>query len=333
MKIVVIGLGSMGKRRIRLLTQIVDELELYGVDGREDRCEEARKAAAECGATIKTFKSIAEVAATAKIDAAVISTSPLSHASIIHECLENGWHVFTELNLVTDGYDENLALAKDKGVMLYLSSTPMFRNETNYITNKVADSNKPLSYIYHVGQYLPDWHPWESYKDFFIGQKKTNGCREILAIELPWMERCFGKIDKIQAMSLRQTGLDIDFQDNYNIIISHENGHKGVFVVDIVCRKPVRYFEVYGEELYITWDGSTTGLKEFDIEKKELSQVDLYTSVNHREGYNSFIIENAYEAELRDFFDSLEGKKKPEYDFEKDKAILERIDEVEACMN
>ena len=35
-----------------------------------------------------------------------------------------------------------------------------------------------------LGQYLPDWHPWESYKSFFVSNKKTNGCRELFAIEL-----------------------------------------------------------------------------------------------------------------------------------------------------
>lgn len=333
MKIVVIGLGSMGKRRVRLLCQIIEDLELYGIDGREDRCEEAIAAAAELGKTIQTYHSIDEVAKAAKIDAAVISTSPLSHNAIIHECLLNGWNVFTELNLVADGYDENMALAKEKNLLLYLSSTPMFRNETNYITRRVSQNSKPLSYIYHIGQYLPDWHPWESYKDFFIGQKKTNGCREILAVELPWMERCFGKLKKVQAVSMRQTELDIDFNDNYNILVTHESGHKGVLVVDVVCRKPVRYFEVYGEELYITWDGSTKGLKELNLDNNEFEAVDLYSAVSHREGYNSFIIENAYEAELRDFFAALEGTKEPEYSFEKDKAILAIIDEVEACVD
>ena len=41
MKIVVIGLGSMGKRRIRLIKELYPEYEIIGVDGREDRRNEA----------------------------------------------------------------------------------------------------------------------------------------------------------------------------------------------------------------------------------------------------------------------------------------------------
>lgn len=333
MRMIVIGLGSMGKRRLRLLHSIDSSIELIGIDGRLDRQNEAKNLAKELGFELQTYSNISEIQLDTEIKAAIISTSPLSHSSIIYECLIRGWNVFTELNLVTDGYDENIALAKEKNLVLYLSSTPMFRNEIKYITKRVHDTNGALNYIYHIGQYLPDWHPWESYKDFFIGQKRTNGCREILAVELPWMVRCFGDIKDIKAVSLKQTGLDIDFHDCYNILVTHKNGHKGVLTTDVVCRKAVRYLEVYGENLYITWDGSTEGLREHNIETNETNKVDLYSVINHQEGYNSLIIENAYEAELMDFLDVLDNKKQAEYDFEKDKEILNWIDEVEACQN
>lgn len=41
LRIVVIGLGSMGKRRIRLLKQIDETIEITGVDTRDDRRHEA----------------------------------------------------------------------------------------------------------------------------------------------------------------------------------------------------------------------------------------------------------------------------------------------------
>ena len=37
MKIVVIGLGSMGKRRIRLIKEMYPDYTVVGIDGREDR--------------------------------------------------------------------------------------------------------------------------------------------------------------------------------------------------------------------------------------------------------------------------------------------------------
>ena len=266
----------------------------------------------------------------------MISTSPLSHASIIRECLNKGLNVFTELNLVTDGYDEIISLAKEKGLTLFLSSTPIYRDEMRYIIGKMHDLTKDgdpvkkVNYNYHVGQYLPDWHPWESYKDFFIGNKRTNGCREILAVELPWMVKAFGEIESVKAISDQKTGLDIDFNDCYNVLIKHKTGHTGVFTVDVVSRPPVRDLKISGEEFYISWDGSPTGLKEYVGADKGLVPVELYTSVEHREGYNATIVENMYVTELLDFLAVCRGDKAPEYSFEEDREILGIIDEIEA---
>ena len=108
MKIIVIGLGSMGKRRIRLLSENKD-IQLFGIDSQESRCAEVKEKF-----DLKCYASIAEAVAAEHPDAAVISTSPLSHAAIVKECLQNNLHVFTEINLVADGYAENMAIAKEK---------------------------------------------------------------------------------------------------------------------------------------------------------------------------------------------------------------------------
>ena len=174
MNIVVIGLGSMGKRRIRLIREMFPHFCIYGVDGREDR----RKDATETfGITCK--ETIDQISDTYSVDAAFICTSPLTHCNLIAQCLNQDWHVFTELNLVADGYKENMELAKRKGKKLFLSSTFFYREEIKYIRSKIT-ADKKWNYIYHIGQYLPDWHPWESYNEFFIGDKRTNGCREIM---------------------------------------------------------------------------------------------------------------------------------------------------------
>ena len=118
-----------------------------------------------------------------RFDAALVCTAPITHAKIIGELLDAGLPVFTELNLVDDGYDELTAKAREKGLPLFLSSTMLYRAETQYIKAQVAAFKKPVNYIYHIGQYLPDWHPWENYKNFFVGDKRTGGVREIFGID------------------------------------------------------------------------------------------------------------------------------------------------------
>ncbi len=322
MNLVVIGLGSMGKRRIRLIREMYPEYLVYGIDAREDRCKDVSEEF-----SIKCFRSLDE--AGKGIDAAFVCTSPLSHSSIIRQCILRKWNVFTELNLVDDGYDENIELAKENEVSLFLSSTFLYREEIRYISSKITKDVK-WNYIYHIGQYLPDWHPWESYKDFFLGDKRTNGCREILAIELPWLTGAFGDVREINVVNDKMTNLDIDFNDNYIISLTHEGGNKGCLVVDVVSPVGVRKLETYSEGKYICWGGTPESLQEFDQSSNKLSHVRLNEKTEHMEGYNSFVVENAYKNEIREFFDVLTKDKKPLYGFEQDKVILAIINKIGA---
>lgn len=322
MNIAVIGLGSMGKRRIRLMKEMYPEYNIVGIDGREDRQKET---STKFG--INCYKDLAQVDLV--IDCVFVCTSPLSHYSIIHNALEHGYHVFSELNLVADGYDENIILAKEKNVKLFLSSTFFYREELKYIREKIHNDIR-WNYIYHIGQYLPDWHPWESYKDFFLGNKITNGCREILAIELPWLLDTFGKVTNINVVGDKITNLSIDYKDNFMIQLVHENGNKGCLIVDVVSPIAVRNLEIYSEGNYLVWNGNPNTLSEYDSVNRELFSVKLSESNEHIKGYSSIIVENAYKNEIKEFFEVVLNNKEPLYSFEKDKNILELIDRIGA---
>ena len=322
MNIVVIGLGSMGKRRIRLIKELYPDFKIVGVDGREDRRLEAAEKF-----KIFTVASISNVSS--EVDCAFICTSPLSHSDIITECLNNKWNVFTELNLVDDGYDKNLKMAEDNGLTLFLSSTFLYREEIKYIRSKITNDKK-WNYVYHIGQYLPDWHPWEKYNDFFISEKRTNGCREILAIELPWLTRAFGDVSEFRVVSDKMTDLRIGFNDNFMIQFAHKSGSKGSLIVDVVSPVAVRKLEVYAENCYLSWDGTPDSLYEFDFQTKNLNKVTLEETSEHIEGYSSFVIENAYRNEIEEFFDVVLTGKSPLYGYSQDYKVLRLINSLGA---
>ena len=322
MKVVVIGLGSMGRRRIRLMQTLSDSPEIVGVDLSADRRKQAEK---ETGvATVGDLKS---AIALVHPNAALVCTSPMSHGEIVRQCLEAGLNVFTEINLQGDWYEEALSLAKQKGLKFFISSTFLYRKEIEYVTEAVK--GQMVNYIYHSGQYLPDWHPWENYKNFFVSNKKTNACREILAIEFPWIVKAFGEIESVHVMRDKNSTLELDFPDNYMISIRHKNGNKGVFCQDVISRKGLRRLEVYSERLHLFWEGTPQSLSVYDIDKKELQPIKLYEDVEQRAGYNANIIENAYREELVNFFDVLQGVAAPRHSFERDKSVLDLIDGIE----
>ncbi len=324
MQILVVGLGSMGKRRIRLLQENFKNISIVGVDGRLDRRTEA-----EDKYNIDTYEEIEKAINDNNPKAVVICTSPLSHASIIKKCLNNSLHVFTEINLVKDGYEDIIKLSKENNLELFLSSTMIYRKELKYISDKVKGQEKRVNYRYHVGQYLPDWHPWENYNEFFVGDKRTNGCREIFAIELPWIIKTFGQIEEIKYFRDKISDLNIDYPDTYSLLIQHKEGHIGNINVDIVSRKAIRNLEIYSEDMHIFWDGTPTGLEEYDCQDKKVVKINTYKDINQDSNYAANIIENVYLDELKIFIDKINGKNNEKYTYEDDLYTLSIIDKIE----
>ncbi|MCR5289224.1 MAG: Gfo/Idh/MocA family oxidoreductase [Treponema sp.] len=326
MKTLIVGYGSMGRRRIRLLQNIVKDVEIICVDSNPERQMQAKEA------NIEAFSDL-NVAINEKPDIAFVCTSPGHHAEIILALVNSRINVFTELNLLDNDYDKIISLAKEKDVTVFMSSTMLYNKQIQKIDEFVKSTKKPLTYIYHIGQYLPDWHPWESYKDFFIGRKETNGVREILAIQMPWIVNTFGKIKSLNSNAQRCSELDIDFNDSIVSNFVHENGNIGVFVADTVSRKATTSLEVIGEDLHLFWHGHNDDLQVYNPETKELETISMYNNVEHREGYADNIIENQYSDEIQDFIDAVYKKTTPKYSIEKDKYILKIIDEIEGKLN
>ncbi len=318
MKIAVVGLGSMGKRRIRLIRTFFPEIEIFGIDNREDRKVEVKE--------LFEVQSLPSIEEARGCDALFVCTDPVHHAVIIKEALDNNLNIFTELNLIADGYKENMKTAKEKGLVLFLSSTPLYRRETNYIKGKVA--GEKVSYTYHVGQYLPDWHPWENFSEFFVGNKRTNGCREIFAVELPWIVDAFSQVVDCYAVADKLSNLELSYPDSFHVILKHKNGTVGNITVDVVARNAVRRLEVLNEQMHIIWEGTPTTLYDYCLNEKKLKTVSLYEEIMQDSRYSNNIIEDAYLDEIKNFFEVLGGAK-ARWSFEQDYNVLALIDKIE----
>ena len=325
MKLLVIGLGSMGKRRLRLLSKYYPDFQVCGCDNSPDRRAQVNEQF-----KINVFADADSAIHAEQPDAALVCTSPESHGSIILNCIDHGLHIFSEINLLLDQYEEIIEKAKENKVKLFLSSTLLYRREIQIIKDLVSIQKTKVNYRYHVGQYLPDWHPWDSRRDFFVWNSRTNGCREIFAIDLPWILKTFGKVKNISVLKDNLSELDIGYPDNYIVSIEHENGNKGVFLADVVCRTAVRDLLVYSEKMHLVWKGTPNSLRQYNIDKKVMEEIATYDEIEKDLEYADSIIENAYLEELRVFIDMITGKQSNEqYTFAEDRETLQLIDRIE----
>jgi len=109
MKFLVIGLGSMGKRRIRCL-KALGENDIIGFDIRKDRCEEVER---KYG--IKTFSDFQQ-AEKENPDVFIISVPSNFHHFYAMKAYEHKKHFFTESNFLSEGIDDLIKIEEEGGI-------------------------------------------------------------------------------------------------------------------------------------------------------------------------------------------------------------------------
>jgi predicted dehydrogenase len=300
MKFFIVGLGSMGKRRIRNL-HVNGEKDIVGFDVRADRREEART---KYGiTTIDNFHDIVPN----DFDVMIISTSPEAHGDYIRFALAHQKHFFTEHPTSTDGY-EDILHNPDLGFVAAPSCTLRFYTPVKMMKKMLDEGavGKIFAFQYHMGQYLPDWHPWEDYRDVYFSKKETSACREMLPFELIWLTWLMqSPVTDISGTITKVTDLDMDADDIILANVKHANGILGNVVIDVISRKPFRTLRVLGSTGVLAWERFDHEIKLFHADTKT-EEVIPVPKGNPESGYVNE--EEMYNDEMKAFLDAVYGR-------------------------
>jgi predicted dehydrogenase len=300
MKFLVVGLGSMGKRRIRCL-QTLGHTDISGVDLREDRREEAERLY-----SVRTF-SRADAKSIAANDVVIVSTPPNHHLEYLKPAVEAGKHVFVEASVVAAGLSELDALARKKGVIVAPSCTLRFHPAVKQVATLVANGalGKVANFSYHSGQYLPDWHPWEKVADFYVSNPETGGAREIVPFELTWLTEVFGWPTSVSGARASTMDVGAAIDDTYVLTLRYPRT-LGVLIVDVVARAAIRRLLVNMERGQITWDWSDNAVCVYQSDTGKWAAHKL-PEPKAAAGYNKNIAEQMYVDEIASFVGAISG--------------------------
>ena len=200
MKALVIGLGSMGRRRVRCL-QHHGVQAISGLDPRADRRDAAAR---EYGIAVQAHIEATDLAA---FDVIVISTPPDQHHTAMAWAIDAGKPCFVEASVIRAPLPALAERARQRGVVVAPSCTLRFHPAIRDITEIVRSGRygKVCNFSYHCGQYLPDWHPWEKVTDYYVSNPATGGAREIVPFELTWLVDALGWPAVAGGLRLRTT--------------------------------------------------------------------------------------------------------------------------------
>lgn len=307
LRFLIVGLGSMGRRRIRNL-MFNGEHNIIGFDILSSRRKEAQR---EYGIkTVNNFRKLSNE----DFDVMIISTSPKPHGCYIRYALKHRKHFFVEHPVNDDGY-KDIFNNKDKSIIGVPSATLRFYRPI-HIIKKVLDGGKigkVLAFQYHMGQYLPDWHPWEDYRKVYFSKKETGACREMLPFELIWLNWLIGsKITNISGFISKVSDLDMEADDIITASLRYKNGVLGSVIIDVISRKPFRTLRILGSKGVLDWEKFDSVIKIYNARSQKPKII--FLPKGHPEtGYVNE--EEMYNDEITAFLNAIRKKTKYPFSF------------------
>jgi len=322
MRFLQIGLGSMGKRRIRCL-QRLGFRDITGFDMRADRRDEA----ARLYGVATTDKVSSELFGL--FDAVLISTSPAHHLEYMKMSVESRRPTFIEASILPEGLAAIDRAARKKNVFMAPSCTLMFHPAVKIIKAAVLGGKygKLTDFSYHSGSYLPDWHPWEPLKGFFASQKKTGACKEIIPVELTWLCDIAGLPARVVSLYGRTTDIGAPIDDTYIIALKFRQGF-GALIVDAVSRNAVRRLILNMERGQVIWHWENDWLDIYEASSRKWKRV-TFKLGKAEKGYNKSIAESMYLDEIRAFVKGLGNRALYPNTLAKDLGVLSILEKAD----
>jgi predicted dehydrogenase/spore coat polysaccharide biosynthesis protein SpsF (cytidylyltransferase family) len=322
LNVLVIGLGSMGRKRIKILKMSTNIKNIYGFDIRQDRIDEVTKTY-----FIQCSNNIDEIIKEKNINIFIISTPPQYHHMYIKLALQLKIPFFVEAGVLDTDYIEISKLIQKKEIICKFSDTFMYHpaiikiKELLEENTKKSNIGKISNIIYRSGQYLPDWHTYEKVSEFYVSKKESGGCREITPFELTWFTKLFGFPRSIVGTNKKTINIEgaNNIDDTYNIILDYEDKTANI-IIDVVSREATRNLSIIGDKGTIKWDWNDKFVSFFDGETKKTKNYDIDLG-NTYDGYNKNITETMYINELLNFLIAVIDKNVSvsntfEYDYE-----------------
>jgi predicted dehydrogenase len=324
MRVLVVGLGSMGRRRLRNLRH----LGVPALAGFEPNAQRRAEVSSELG--IEAFATLEQGLAWGP-EALVISTPPDHHAEYALAAARQRLPFFTEASVVSDGMGEVLDAARAARSLAAPSCTMRFHPAVQLIRRRLAAGaiGRPLALTHHVGQYLPDWHPWEDYRRFYVSRRETGAAREIVPFELNWLTYLFGPVLDLACFRGKLSALEADIDDIYSALLRFQSGVQGSLVVEVISRPAVRLARVLGEEGTLEWDWTAGRVREWETASGSWIEHPDPTPVAGPGG--EWVAENMYIEEMRGYLRAIQqGQGAWPLSLAEDLELLRTLERLEA---
>jgi len=250
--VLIAGFGSIGRRHFQNLQSLgVDNFVFYrtrqGTLGDDD--------IARWPSTHDLDKALSH-----RPGAAVISNPSSKHLEVALAAAAAGCDLFIEKPLSNSlaGCDQLAEVVKRNELVTMIGCQFRFHPLLMRLRSEIAGGR--LGTIAGAraewGEYLPDWHPWEDYRQSYSARAELGGGVILTLIHpLDYLYWMFGPVARVHASTARVPALETPAGEDWaEITFEFQTGTVGQVHLDYIQRPNVHQLSVWGDRGRAVWD-------------------------------------------------------------------------------
>jgi len=266
-KLLIVGCGSIGRRHLTNFRAAG-----VGYVAGADPNDERRRLATGLGAA-RTYASCDEALAHESFDAAAICVPPHLHMPLSLAAAKAGCHLFIEKPLAAslDHVDALIDICARQSLAAFVGYSYRFIPSVVKMKEMLDRGaiGRVLSARLCFSSYLPDWHPWEDYRSFYMARKEEGGgalLDESHGLDLlRWL---LGEMVVRHATIGHISDLEITSDDLAALVLTTGPGAVVEAHFDLLGRPPRLGLEIVGSTGTIVWDRIRHSLSVYDAGKR-----------------------------------------------------------------
>ena len=216
MKVLIVGLGSIGRKHLKSINSIIPKAEIFAL--------RSSIYAEEYPSVTNIFK-IEEIE-TVAIDFAIIANPTSEHKKTIEQLISFGFPLFIEKPIYSSLNIEDLVNSvESKGINTYVACNLRFLDCIRFIKDNLQFTSKKLNEVnVYCGSYLPDWRPNINFRQTYSANVELGGgVHTDLIHELDYLYWIFGFPESVVRKFKNHSSLAITAFDYANYILEYDH--------------------------------------------------------------------------------------------------------------
>ena len=254
MKFLIAGLGSIGRRHFRNLIAL-GEKDIVLLRTRKATLPDDELA----GYPVET--DLAEALKKHKPDAVVVANPTSLHLDVAIPAAEAGCHILLEkpVSHSLDRLDQLEKAAAKSGSKILVGFQFRYHPTLNKARELIQSGalGKILTVHVHWGEYLPQWHPWEDYRQSYAARADLGGGVIVtLTHPLDYLRFLLGDVASLWSFNEHLSALELDVEDFAEIGLKFSSGAVGGVHINYFQRPGVHKLEIVGTDGTMRWDNA-----------------------------------------------------------------------------